>query len=277
MVLEVIVDISTAEIDRPFDYEGEDVPLGSRVAVDFAGRHTVGFVVGKKQTSEFSSLKKARYLDTPVSAEQLKLMNEMRVAYNLRHIDVLRLFIPTKLREERDPEYKRIFLTAAQGIDEEAVAAMLKRAPKQREVLDHLRAGKGEYLSVLTERFGAGAVNGLREKGLVNESAVHDVRVPLETLAGQKKHVTLTPDQQRAADAITEGKGVYLLHGVTGSGKTEVYMSVIEKMLEKGRTAIMLVPEIALTPQILGLFRARFGDAVALMHSGLNAGERYDE
>ena len=277
MVLEVIVDISTAEIDRPFDYEGEDVPLGSRVAVDFAGRHTVGFVVGKKQTSEFSSLKKARYLDTPVSAEQLKLMNEMRAAYNLRHIDVLRLFIPTKLREERDPEYKRIFLTAAQGIDEEAVAAMLKRAPKQREVLDHLRAGKGEYLSVLTERFGAGAVNGLREKGLVNESAVHDARVPLETLAGQKKHVTLTPDQQRAADAITEGKGVYLLHGVTGSGKTEVYMSVIEKMLEKGRTAIMLVPEIALTPQILGLFRARFGDAVALMHSGLNAGERYDE
>ena len=103
MVLEVIVDISTAEIDRPFDYEGEDVPLGSRVAVEFAHRNTVGFVIGKKEKSDFQNLKTARYLDTPVSAEQLSLMNEMRRRYNLRHIDVLRLFIAAKLREERDP------------------------------------------------------------------------------------------------------------------------------------------------------------------------------
>lgn len=70
---------------------------------------------------------------------------------------------------------------------------------------------------------------------------------------------------------------MYLLHGVTGSGKTEVYQSVIERVLQQGKTAIMLVPEISLTPQILGIFRARFGDNVALLHSGLNASERYDE
>lgn len=277
MVLEVIVDISTAEIDRPFDYEGEDVPLGSRVAVEFAHRNTVGFVIGKKEKSDFQNLKTARYLDTPMSAEQLSLMNEMRRRYNLRHIDVLRLFIPAKLREERDPEFKRIYLTAAEGLDDEAVVVALKRAPRQREALEHLKTRGGEYLSVLSEMFGAGAVNGLREKGFAEESAVHDVRTPLEELKREHKRVTLTEDQHRAVDSIMSGKGVYLLHGVTGSGKTEVYMSVIERMLAAGKTAVMLVPEIALTPQILGLFRARFGDEVALMHSGLNAGERYDE
>lgn len=277
MVLEVIVDISTAEIDRPFDYEGDDVPLGSRVSVEFSRRRTIGFVIGKKEKSDFPGLKKATYLDTPVTPEQLKLMDAMRERYNLRHIDVLRLFIPAKLREERDPEFKRIYLTAAKGLDPVAVETALKRAPKQKEALDFLSSSEGEYLSVLTERFGAGVVNGLRERGFVEESAVHETRVPLKTLSGAAKAVTLTEDQQHAVDAVTEGKGVFLLHGVTGSGKTEVYMNVIERMLERGKTAVMLVPEIALTPQILGLFRARFGDLVALMHSGLNAGERYDE
>ena len=274
MVLEVIVDISTAEIDRPFDYEGEDVPLGSRVAVSFAGRNAVGFVIGKKLSSDFPELKRAKYLDTPISEEQLALMNAMREKYNLRHIDVLRLFVPSKLREERDPEYKRIFLTAA---EDENAEETLKRAPRQREALEYLLKSGGEYLSALSERFGAGAVNGLREKGLVSESSVHESRVPLSELSGRKKQVVLTEDQQEAVRRITSEKGVFLLHGVTGSGKTEVYMSVIERMLERGKTAIMLVPEIALTPQILGICRARCGNLVALMHSGLNAGERYDE
>ena len=277
MVLEVIVDISTAEVDRPFDYEGEDMPLGSRVAVDFAGRHTVGFVIGKKEKSDFASLKTARFLDTPVSAEQLLLMNAMREKYNLRHIDVLRLFVPAKLREERDPEYKRIYLALADELDVEDVCAALARAAKQREIVRYLSERDGEFLSVLAEKFGAGAVKGVRDKGFVTESAVHEARTPLKMLTRERKAVTLTSDQQSAVDEISAGKGVFLLHGVTGSGKTEVYMAVIERMLSAGKTAIMLVPEIALTPQILGLFRARFGDSVALMHSGLNAGERYDE
>ena len=91
MVLEVIVDISTAEIDRPFDYEGDDIPVGSRVAVPFGPRRKIGFVIGKKQTSEFPSLKRAEYIDTPVDQKQLELAAFMRKAYNLRYIDVLRL------------------------------------------------------------------------------------------------------------------------------------------------------------------------------------------
>ena len=94
MVLEVIVDISTAEIDRPFDYEGDDIPVGSRVAVPFGPRRKIGFVIGKKQTSEFPSLKRAEYIDTPVDEKQLELAAFMRKAYNLRYIDVLRLLVP---------------------------------------------------------------------------------------------------------------------------------------------------------------------------------------
>lgn len=276
MVLEVIVDISTAEVDRPFDYEGEDMPLGSRVAVDFGKKRLVGFVIGKKDTSDYPNLKHAEYLDTPVNAEQLALMDMMREKYNLRHIDVLRLFIPAKLRDERDPEAKRIFLTLSES-GRNADAKSFARAPKQAAVIEYLKVKGGEFNSLLCDTFGAWAVKALRDKGMLSESAVHETRVPLKTLGGKNKKVTLTAAQRAAVDKITSEKGVFLLHGVTGSGKTEVYLAVIEKVLAEGGTAIMLVPEISLTPQVLGIFRARFGDSVALLHSGLNASERYDE
>ena len=275
MVLEVIVDISTAEIDRPFDYEGDDVPVGSRVAVPFGPRRKIGFVIGKKQTSEFPSLKRAEYIDTPVDEKQLELAAFMRKAYNLRYIDVLRLLVPSKLREEKDPEYKRIYLTPA--MDAEDGAEALSRAPKQAEALSYLAKKGGEFLSVMQSKFGAAAVRALRDKGLALESEVHEEKRPRSALGRDASPVRLTPAQQAAADAVMSRPGAYLLHGVTGSGKTEVYLSVIARTLAAGRGAIMLVPEISLTPQMLGIFRARFGDEVAVLHSGLNAAERYDE
>ena len=277
MVLEVIVDISTADVDRPFDYEGEDMPAGSRVAVVFGNKRLIGFVVGKKDKSDYPNLKRAEYLDTPVNAEQLALMNEMRARYNLRHIDVLRLFVPAKLRDERDPEAKRLYLCLAAEPSAAEMKAALGRAPKQAEAVEYLAERDGEYNSVLCEKFGAGAVKALRGRKYLTESAVHETRVPLKTLSGSRKAVVLTAAQRAATDEICVSRGTVLLHGVTGSGKTEVYQTVIERVLAEGRTAIMLVPEISLTPQVLGLFRARFGDNVAILHSGLNASERYDE
>ncbi|MCL2370141.1 MAG: primosomal protein N', partial [Firmicutes bacterium] len=88
---------------------------------------------------------------------------------------------------------------------------------------------------------------------------------------------TLTPDQNKALELIRKASGTALLHGVTGSGKTEVYMHAISEALQNGKTAVMLVPEISLTPQIFSHFRNRFGDKVAILHSGLSAGERNDE
>lgn len=278
MILEVIVDISTSEIDRTFDYEGDDVPIGSRVSVEFGNQRLIGFVIGKKDKSDFANLKKAKYIDSPISPEQLGLMNFMRKSYNLRYIDVLRLFVPAKLREERDPEFTRKFLSLDDTKSLDEIKQIIgKQAKKQQEAIDFIASNGGQFLSLLVAKFGPSAVNGIREKGVVIESQIHERSTPLKTLDKQNKKVTLTSAQQDAVNQITNGSGTYLLHGVTGSGKTEVYECVIENMIAQGKTAIMLVPEISLTPQMLGLFRARFGDDVAILHSGLNAGERYDE
>lgn len=278
MILEVIVNISNSDVDRTFDYEGDDVPIGSRVVVEFGKKRLIGFIIGKKEKSEFSDLKRAQYLDSPISPEQLGLMNFMRKTYNLRYIDVLRLFVPQQLREEKDPEYTRKFLTVDDSKTLEKLKEIVgKRAEKQQLALDYIAANGGQFLSFLNAKFGVSAINGLREKNVVVESDVHERSTPLETLQKERKHVVLTPKQASAVDTFCSQKGTYLLHGVTGSGKTEVYECVIERMIEKGKTAIMLVPEISLTPQMLGLFRARFGNDVAILHSGLNASERYDE
>ncbi len=280
MILEVIVDISSAEIDRTFDYLGDNIPLGSRVSVEFGKKRLLGFVIGKKEKSDFPNLKKATLIDTPIDEEQLTLMDYMRSKYNLRHIDVLRLFLPTKLREEKNPEYTRIYLEPVGELPyNDAMKAIGSRAKKQIELYDFLLSKGGGFLSQLVNLYGVSAVNGLREKGLVVERDVHERKIPLEDLDREDKIVTLTKAQENAVNEIVNGYGsrTYLLHGVTGSGKTEIYLHVIEHFLSAGKTSIMLVPEISLTPQMLGIFRARFGDKVAILHSGLNATERYDE
>lgn len=278
MILEVIVDISTNGVDRTFDYEGDDMPIGSRVSVEFGRKRLIGFVIGKKEKSEYPNLKKAILIDSPITDEQLSLMQYMREKYNLRHIDALRLFIPSKLREEKNPEYTRIFLTLSEAVPfEELRAKVGKQAKKQLELIDWLHANKGGFLSAITADFGVSAVKGLREKGIIEERSIHQKQTPLAGLDRENKSVVLTEAQRTAVEKIINSTGVHLLHGVTGSGKTEIYMNVIERLLSLGKTAIMLVPEISLTPQMLGIFRARFGDRVAILHSGLNASERYDE
>lgn len=133
-------------------------------------------------------------------------------------------------------------------------------------------------MSVIAEEFGAATVNALVEKGLVEKTDKPVYRKPYRGLGGDADKVRLTQSQQDAVDRILNGdKTVSLLYGVTGSGKTEVYMNAIQRVLDEGKTAIMLVPEISLTPQMLRNFRARFSSGVAMLHSGLSQGERYDE
>jgi primosomal protein N' (replication factor Y) len=150
-------------------------------------------------------------------------------------------------------------------------------------------AVKGEFLELLPEicdKFKLRAVDVVRLciPGVVRGDKVkpkkNGVRRIPQGIVKDDKKVVLNEAQQRCVDEITgkdSGGKVFVLHGVTGSGKTEVYMNVIERALKAGKTALMLVPEIGLTPQVLSSFRARFGDAVAMLHSGLSDGERFDE
>ena len=130
----------------------------------------------------------------------------------------------------------------------------------------------------LRERFGASAVRALAEKGIISIEKRRVLRDPYAEVQKERVERALTPAQQSAVKAVTEtDKTVTLIHGVTGSGKTEIYLTLIADQIAEGRSAIFLVPEISLTPQMLAQLRARFGSAAAILHSGLSAGERFDE
>ena len=286
MICKVIVDISNGEVDRIFDYvvpDGLEVNKGDRVLVPFGNKKLEGFCIDTAEKSDYdlSKLKPViSKLDefSCISEEMLALMRFMKEKFYLRYIDCLRLFIPGQMRGGRVRELKRIYIELASGLtDEERKALIPARARRQLELVEKLKDG-GEYLSVITEEFGAATVNALVEKGVVNKTDKPVYRKPYDALKCEEDKVKLTPSQQNAVDKILNGeKTVSLLYGVTGSGKTEVYMNAIERVLAEGKTAIMLVPEISLTPQMLRNFRARFSSGVAMLHSGLSQGERYDE
>ncbi|CEH32055.1 primosomal protein DnaI [Aneurinibacillus migulanus] len=170
-------------------------------------------------------------------------------------------------------------LEAAQG-------ELSKTAVRQKEVLSHFIHFYGpipqpELLSLLG--VSNQAVKGLVDKGLLIKEEVEGYRDPFSgrTFTPAPKH-PFTAQQKTVIDGIVEGMNppVYypcLLHGVTGSGKTEVYLEIMERTIDQGREAILLVPEISLTPQMVNRFKGRFGSQVAVMHSRLSQGERYDE
>lgn len=280
MIAEVIVDIAANEINRVFDYAVSDnVKVGMRVAVPFGNKKIEGFVIGLKETTEVPDGKLKTVTEplddfTAITGEMLELLRFMRKKYHLNYIDVLRLFIPSKMRGGRVSDIMLSFATL-KGDYGKIVEEIGTRAKKQLECVEHLK-NEGDFTAALNKNFGASAVNALKEKGFLEIAEVHHRRSPFAVVSAEKT-IKLNVDQQRAVEAINSGKGTFLLHGVTGSGKTEVYMHCIEEALLKGKTAIMLVPEISLTPQVLGLFRGRFGEKVAILHSALSDGERFDE
>ncbi|MCK6504620.1 primosomal protein N' [Myxococcota bacterium] len=155
------------------------------------------------------------------------------------------------------------------------------RGERMRQVIATLAASGGVMdLDALVEAVGPGArpaVVRLEELGLVARQEREDREASAgPALPGASAPPAMNAAQQAAVDAIAaaEGPGTFLLHGVTGAGKTEVYLHAAARVLERGRQVLVLVPEIALTPQLVGRFHARFGDAIAVLHSGLGPGER---
>ena len=280
MIAEVIVDISNSDVDKVYDYLAADGVLpGHRVLVPFGRQKLEGVVIKLKEKPDTSHALKSieRVLDPEplILPEFLELAEFMRKK-NLRYADCFRLFMPSRLRGGAIRELKRNYLFLNPEIDFESVYSDVPaRAAAQRALLKELSGGALRESEAM-ERYSSSVVKALIVKELIIKKPIRTFRAPGGMKIAAEKPV-LTSAQQKVADAVIGGEGVFLLHGVTGSGKTEVYMYVIEKALEAGKTAIMLVPEISLTPQMLGLFRARFGDGVAILHSGLSDGERTDE
>ncbi|MDE6001369.1 MAG: primosomal protein N' [Clostridia bacterium] len=279
MFAKVIVDIAHSQVDKIFEYSCPDnLKAGSRVKVPFGGREIDGFVIGVSRTSAYPAEKikpVAHVLDEPnaIIDECLDLMQSISSRYRVPKAAALRLFLPSEMRLGKVREaFKRYAVYT--GVE----VKLSSSAKKQKEAIEFI-CDKGEWLYAdLCEKFGRGAVDALADKGAIKAEKRKIARSPFSGLPEGGAEKVLTPAQTAALQSI-EGsdRRVHLIHGVTGSGKTEIYLNVIAREIARGRTAIFLVPEISLTPQMLSQLRSRFGGAAAILHSGLSAGERFDE
>ena len=284
MIAKVIVDVAHSEVDRVFDYISIDgVNEGDRVLVPF-GRQTIeGFVVGFSSASDlpYEKLKAiVKRLDdfSALSEETLKLAEFLRDTYHVPFALALRQFIPSELRGGKVKEKTVLIVTLSDIPIEEMISSLKKSATAQIGIIETLAKTKRTGYTELSEKFGSSAIRTLEKRGFLTVTEEKSGRTPYTSLENSAKDVKLTPEQARAVYGIENtDKRTSLLFGVTGSGKTEVYLKLISNTLEKGKTAIMLVPEISLTPQMLRQLRARFQGEVSILHSKLSAGEKFDE
>lgn len=284
MIAKVIVDVAYSEVDRVFDYISIDgVNEGDRVLVPF-GRQTIeGFVVGFSSASDlpYEKLKAiVKRLDdfSALSEETLKLAEFLRDTYHVPFALALRQFIPSELRGGKVKEKTVLIVTLSDIPIEEMISSLKKSATAQIGIIETLAKTKRTGYTELSEKFGSSAIRTLEKRGFLTVTEEKSGRTPYTSLENSAKDVKLTPEQARAVYGIENtDKRTSLLFGVTGSGKTEVYLKLISDTLKKGKTAIMLVPEISLTPQMLRQLRARFQGEVSILHSKLSAGEKFDE
>lgn len=298
---EVVVDIRVAGVDRTFHYAVppalvDTLCIGHRVWVPFGSRHAVeGYVVGlTDQSPTVAGVKSIRSAIEPwpaFSPADLDVARWMARRYVCLLVQALQCFLPPgsgRRRKspvtERSVHGYRLLLAPEEAARQ--CEALAVRAPRQAEVLRRLlAAGQGHSLpaATLAANGGYGPLVALRERGFIGQESIRMYRSPGEESLGEKpSRPALTVAQSAAVKAIesaldAKATGTVLLHGVTGSGKTEVYLKVIETCLARGMGAAVLVPEISLTPQTVGRFRARFGRQIAVLHSRLGSGERFDE
>jgi primosomal protein N' (replication factor Y) len=278
----------TYEID---DADAERARPGMRAVVPFRSRREIGIIVDSAEPPNGVTAKRVHSLPdaAPVlSASMLALCKWIADYYVVPLGVAIRTALPAALTSKATPEPSqktRRVVTIRQDlpslIHRDRIFA---RSPQQRALFELVESLGGEAaVSHLTERltFSASVLKGLVARGLVTVGEEVVARDPFALRATQPpaRH-TPSAAQRSAIDAMTRRTGgdVYLLHGVTGSGKTLVYIELLRHtVLEQGKTAIVLVPEIALTPQTVDRFRAVFGNKIAVLHSALSDGERYDE
>ncbi len=272
MIAEVIVDVLSSNVDKVFDYNipsSLNVVVGDRVDVPFGPRKVDGFVINIKDNSNYD-LNKLKDIISKKDAQPLLSQNMVRLCFfmkqkfYLRLADTIRLFLPPVIRSGKVKE--KIVNYVYLNTDD--FSTIGKNAKKQLEALMYLQEKGKEKHSVLAQKFGASAVKTLIEKDLIKLEGTQEDRSPQNKFSVAKKEIILNDQQQKAVDIISKSKyQPFLLHGVTGSGKTEVYINCIKSALKQNKTAIMLVPEISLTPQMFARFKNAFGDTVAILHS----------
>ena len=292
MLAQVIVDIVHENVAHTFTYrvpEGMPLSVGQRVEVPFGPRKKEGVVVA---LTERCDLPPERLKDIIAPLEDypailpclLTLARRMAENAHCPLAETLRLMLPAEMRggrvQVKQQPVARLAIPPEQV--EDAIAAQ-GRSQKRRALLNLLRDGAphpvGEMKLVVREPLEP--LRQLAAAGLVELWQQEVLRRPGGGMSAPVPDPELTPSQREALEIILpeleQGTGRFLLHGVTGSGKTEVFIRLVRRALGMGKSAMILVPEIALTPQMVDWFRARFGPVAAVLHSRLSAGERFDE
>ena len=293
MVAEVIIDTSVKSLNKTFDYEiptdlSDKVIVGSRVFVPFGNQKNLeeGIVVKIKEMSEFKVKQIKGLQKEQIKSEYISLAKWMSYRYFCNIAECLKLMLPpgrtakdiTKRVNEKTVNCFEI--NKSEDEIREALDKNLIRSEKQKNVLEYLlNNGKSTMSDIqLFNDASLAVVNSLVKKGFVRKEIEKVSRNPFVHKIGVKSvDLELTNEQQLAYNSI-KNSGEYLLYGITGSGKTEIYLQLIQKMIKQGKSSIMLVPEISLTPQTIDRFIARFGEEeIAVLHSKLSTGERFDE
>ena len=278
MVVGVLVEITSKRVDRIFDYRvpknlEDKVEIGKRVEVPFSNRTLVGFILEVKNISDVDNLKDIiNVLDEEVilTEELLELGKYLKETTLASLISCYQVMLPkgfkASIKGNVNKKYRKVYYL--NDCDK-------KLTDKQREVVE-LFTGKKKLNREELKNVSSSILNTLVKNNILRVEEEEVYRLDYEKC--ERKVRELTPLQEAAVNNIlnTE-KIVSLLYGVTGSGKTEVYMELIDKHLKKGKKSIVLVPEISLTPQLIKRFEERFGNNIALLHSALSDGEKYDE
>ncbi len=279
MYAEVLTQIKARALDKTFTYkipDGMDLKVGVRVLVPFGKQKLEGFVMKIFNDGDFDyALKEIISVidEKPViNSEMMKLGQYISKKTLSPLISAYQSMLPRALKAKDgfnvNKKYVRYLVINKDGTD--------LKTDKQREVYNFVK-DNGKISKKIVSEISAYTVKALLEKGYLKEIKEEVYRLD-ENIKLEKLDYELTDIQKEVLDKVKVNSfKPYLLHGVTGSGKTLVYIKMIEKVLALGKEAILLVPEISLTPQMVNIFKKHFGKVVAILHSSLSNGEKYDE
>ena len=280
MVALVLVEVMSRTVDKTFSYNIpkeliDDVAVGKRVVVPFGRKQVEGFVleIVDDITSDYH-LKDIISVnnDIVLTEELLSLGRAVSKSTLAPLISCYQAMLPKALKIKQKKEITKKYETYYKVIDNS-----FKLSDKQAEIVNIIKdktVSEKELVNV--KKISKARLNLLVEKKVLAKELRESYRLEHNDISEEKNK--LTPLQEKVVKEIIDSSDtVYLLHGVTGSGKTEVYMTLIEEGIKRGKQSIVLVPEISLTPQTLARFEKRFGKRVAVFHSALSEGEKYDE
>jgi primosomal protein N' (replication factor Y) len=281
MYINVLVELKSKKLDKTFTYMVpscfiDKIDVGKRVLVPFGRQKLEGFILSICDDSDFSYEIKdiLEVIDDCViiNSEMMKLGEYIKKKTLCTLISAYQTMLPSALKAHKDfivnKKYET-YLTLCSDID--------VKSDKQKEVYDLLKSSEFVLKRNCTS-ISSYVVKSFLEKGYIKEIKKEVYRNSFSDIKEDCK-IVLNDEQKNAVNKVTcsDGFKPYLIHGVTGSGKTEVYMHIIDYYLNNGKEALVLVPEISLTPQMVLNFRKRFGTNIAILHSSLSDGEKYDE